>query len=190
MKIYMALSLAILGAAATPARARADAFAFKDVEGFERCMQLDHLVETVHTGEGAQTRWLDPGEIQQRCIDAAMKLLAPGKKRDEIIAYVKVVSRLSAPENAIGLAGLAAAAAPAACNDLAIYEAVIAGLAHDGDPYVDRAKALAGRCLEDREFRKDFSDELGNGDPHVRAHACDVLLAARLVKSCARSTKP
>jgi hypothetical protein len=190
MKTSMAVILAILGAAATPGRARADAFAFKDVAGFERCMQLDHLVETVHTGEGTQTRWLDPGEIQQRCIDAALKLLAPSKKRDEIIPYVKVVSRLSAPENATGLGGLAAAVAPAACNDIAIYEAVIAGLAHDGDPYVDRAEALARQCLKDGEYRKDFSDELKNGDPHVRAHACDVLVAARLVKSCTGSKRP
>ncbi len=188
MKIYIALSLAILGAAATPARA--DVFAFKDVAGFERCMQLDHLVETVHTGEGAQTRWLDPGEIQARCIDAAMKLLASSKKPDEIIAFVKVVSRLSAPENAIGLGGLSAAVAPAACNDIAIYEAAIAGLAHNNDPYVDRAKALARSCLKDGEFRKDFSDELKNGDAHVRAHACDVLVAARLVKSCEGSKRP
>jgi hypothetical protein len=153
-------------------------------------MQLDHLVETVHTDDGTQTRWLDPGEIKARCIDAAMKLLAPSKKHDEIIAYVKVVSRLSAPENAIGLGGLAAAVTPAACNDMAIYEAVIAGLAHDDDPYVDRAKALARPCLKDGEYRKDFSDELKNGDPHVRAHACDVLLAAKLVKSCAGSKRP
>jgi hypothetical protein len=190
MKIYMALILAVLGAAAAPARAWADAFAFKDVGGFERCMRLDHLVETVHTDDGAQTRWLDPGEIQQRCIDAAMKLLASSKKPDAIIPYVKVVSRVSAPENAIGLGGLAAAAAPAACNDLAIYEAAIAGLAHDDDPYVERAKALARPCLKDAEFRKDFNDELKNGDPHVRAHACDVLVAARLVKSCAGSKRP
>lgn len=183
----IALILAILGAAAT---ARADAFAFKNVEGFERCMQLDHLVETVHTDDGAQTRWLEPGEIQQRCIEAALKLLAPSKKHDVIIPFVKVVSRLSAPENATGLSALAAAVAPAACNDLAIYEVVIAGIAHIDDPYVDRAKALAGQCLKDGEFRKDFSDELKNGDKHVRAHACDVLLAARLVKSCEGSKRP
>lgn len=188
MKIYLAPILAILGAAATPAHA--DVFAFKDVEGFERCMQLDHLVETVHTDQGAQSRWLDPGEIQQRCIGAAMKLLAPSKKPTEIIPYIKVVSRRSATENAIGLGGLAAAIAPAACNDLAIYEAVIAGLAHIDDPYVDRARGLARTCLKDAEFRKDFSDELKNGDPHVRAHACDVLLAAKVVKSCAGSKQP
>ncbi|HEX3763814.1 MAG TPA: hypothetical protein VHW23_34195 [Kofleriaceae bacterium] len=181
----LALILAILGASAT--RARADAFAFKDVEGFERCMQLDHLVETVHTDQGAQTRLLSPFEIQLRCIDAATKLLAPSKKPDEIIAYVKVTSRLSAPENATGLGALAAAVAPAACNDIAIYSVVIAGLAHRDDPYVDRAKALARQCLKDGEFRKDFSDELKNDDPHVRAHACDVMLAAKLVKSCAGS---
>jgi hypothetical protein len=190
VRIPLAVVLAILGAAAAPARARADAFAFKNVEGFERCMQLDHLVETVHTDDGAQTRWLEPGEIQQRCITAALKLLATSKKPDEIIPYVKVTSRLSAPENAIGLGGLAAAVAPAACNDLAIYEAMIAGLAHIDDPYVDRAKALARACLKDGEFRKDFSDELKNGDDHVRAHACDVLVAARLVKSCPGSKRP
>jgi hypothetical protein len=189
MKIHIALSLAILGAAA-PARARADAFAFKDVAGFERCMQLDHLVETVHTDDGAQTRWLEPGEIQQRCIEAALKLLAPSKKHDVIIPYVKVVSRLSAPENATGLGALAAAVAPAACNDLAIYEVVIAGIAHNDDPYVDRAKALARQCLKDGEFRKDFSDELKNGDKHVRAHACELLVEAKLVKSCEGSKRP
>lgn len=190
MKSTRTLILAILGAAATSAQAHADAFAFKDVAGFERCMQLDHLVETSRTGDGAQTRWLDPGEIKARCIDAAMKLLAPSKKPDEIIAYVKVASRLSAPENAIGLGGLAAAVAPAACNDLAIYEAVIAGLAHHDDPYVERAKALARPCLRDAEYRKDFTDELKSGDPNVRAHACDVLVAARLVKACAGSKRP
>jgi len=34
--------------------ARADVFAFKDLDGFERCMQLDHLVEKVNTDNGSQ----------------------------------------------------------------------------------------------------------------------------------------
>jgi hypothetical protein len=176
-----ALAVAILLIAS---HAHADVFEFKDVDGFEKCLKLDSLVETVKTDKGAQTRVLNAIEIQTRCIDAGVKLLATSKNKDVLGAFIKAVKRLSAPENALELCGLLAGVATASCNDIDLYEVLIAGFAHVDDNYVERAKTLARRCLKDKNFQKDFLDETSNSDANVRAHACEVLLGEKLVKSC------
>jgi hypothetical protein len=48
---------------ATPVVAHADAFGFKVAKGFEKCMQLDHLVESVKTDKGLEHRVRTPDEI-------------------------------------------------------------------------------------------------------------------------------
>ncbi|HET9990004.1 MAG TPA: hypothetical protein VFQ65_15845, partial [Kofleriaceae bacterium] len=128
-------------------------------------------------------------EIQTRCIEAGVKLLATSKNKDVLGAFIKTVKRLSAPENALELCRLLAGVSTASCNDIDVYEVLIAGLSHVDDGYVGRAKTLAKRCLEDKNFQKDFLDETTNSDANVRAHACEVLLGEKLVKSC-KSRKP
>src|SRR5262245_16893047 len=83
--------------------ARADVFAFKDLDGFEKCMQLDHLIEKVSTDKGSQTRVLGPPEIRLRCIESAVKLVSGSKNADLIMSFVKATKRLAAPESSLDL---------------------------------------------------------------------------------------
>src|SRR5258708_40083210 len=96
---------------------RADVFAFKDLEGFTKCMQLDHLVETEKTADGAQHRFLDESEIQQRCIAAAVKLLAKSKSKATYMDFIAVVKHSSYPLRAVDLiSGLVDVSLPS-CDD-------------------------------------------------------------------------
>jgi hypothetical protein len=180
--------LVIVGVlAGTATESRADVFAFKDLDGFKECLVLDHLVETVKTGTGKQTRLLGPAEIQPRCIDAAVTLLAVSKSKDLVMSFVAAVGQLSARENALGLVSLVVDQSVTACNDMAAYEVLLKALEHSADSYVTRSKAIVTRCLKDNAFRKDFVEELANSDAHIAAHACDILQDAKLVKTCKRS---
>jgi hypothetical protein len=184
----MKLALAIVIVAVARA-AHADVFAFKDLAGFEACMTLDHLVETVGTDAGAQTRLLGRDEIQTRCIASAVKLLSGSKDSAAIVEYVKTTRRLAAPVAALDLVRVLVDASLPACNDLTAYEALLAGLAmpNDDQHFLPKARDIAKRCLADNAFKKDFVDEAASSDRHIAAHACQILLEANLVKSCARS---
>lgn len=170
--------------AASTATARADVFAFKDHDGFEKCLNTDHLVETVKTADGEQSRFLSQVEVQMKCIDAAVKLLAGTRNKDTFKAFVDSVKRLSAPENALPLIDLYIGVELAVCNDMANYEVMTKGLGHGEDAYTTRAKKIAKRCLKDEAFKKDFLEEQTNGDSYVAKHACEVLIEEKLVKSC------
>ena len=115
------------------ATAQADVFAFKDLAGYEKCMTLDHLVETVTTDTGAQTRLLSQEEIQPRCIASAVKLLSGTKHAALILEFIKTTRRLAAPEAALNLAGVLVDASRAACNDVVVYEVLLAGLSEPTD---------------------------------------------------------
>ena len=163
--------------------ARADVFAFKDLEGFEKCMQLDHLVETVKTDKGSQTRLLGPGEIQPRCIDASVKLVA--KNKDLAMDVVKSIKRLSAPVNALDVISVLVDLSLPACNEIEIYEVVMVPL--DGTPDTTtfaKSKSIIKRCLKDKDFKKDFLDEKDSQNAHRAANACQILLDEKLVKAC------
>src|SRR5213078_2580541 len=166
--------------------AHADVFAFKDLDGFERCMQLDHLVEKVNTDKGSQTRLLSPLEIQLRCIEAAVKLVSASKNKDLTMDFIKATKRLTAPENALDLIGVLVDTSIAACNDLVNYEVFIKALSYPRDNtfYLPRARSVVKRCLKDKEFKKDFLEEQDKSDAHVAANACQILLEEKLVKSC------
>ena len=56
--------------------AKADIFAFKNTDGFEKCLQQDHLVETSKGGGGKQSRFLDKMQVQYRCFESATALLS------------------------------------------------------------------------------------------------------------------
>jgi hypothetical protein len=178
--------LVLLVLVATVAPASADIFVFKDVEGFERCMQTDHLVEKVKTDGGSQTRLLAPDEIQVRCVAAAARLIAATRNKDMALALVKATRRLSAPENALDLIGPLVEFATPACNEMAVYELILRGLARDRDGNVvfARARAIVKRCLKDGQFKKDFLEEKDSSDQTLAANACQILLEERLVKSC------
>jgi hypothetical protein len=182
LKVWPSLVLLL----ATVRLAHADVFAFKDLEGFEKCMQLDHLIERVDTADGSQTRLLEPGEIQQRCIAAAVKLAAARKDKDLTMELVKATRRLSGDANAIDLTGVLIDLSIPACNDMVVYEVFLAALSlpRDNTFYLPRVRRVVKRCLKDKEFRKDFLEEQDNGNADIARNACQILLEDKLVKSC------
>jgi hypothetical protein len=179
------LIFAVIAGATTASRA--DVFAFNDVAGFETCLQLDHVIVTVRTADGTQTRFLSEIEIQLRCIDAAVRLAAPIKSKDTLMRYVDAVKRLSAAVNALPLIDLVVGRSTAACNDIELYEVLMRALERPSSVasgYIKRAKPIVVRCLKDSTFRKDFLDELASSNKHLAANACDIALEQKLVKSC------
>jgi len=166
--------------------AYADAFAFKDAAGFEKCMQLDHLIEQVRTADGGQTRVLGPDEIQPRCVDAAARLIA--RTRDKALAFecVTITKRETAPVMALDPIGALVELSLPACNAMEVYEVLMQPLSsgHDDDRAAAKATAIIKRCLKDRDFKKDFLDEKDSGDESRARNACRILLDEKLVKSC------
>jgi len=185
----MILTAAVLAAMTT--RARADAFEIRDLGGFESCLQREEMLETVKTTNGSQVRLLSNLEIQARCIDSAVQLLAGTKRKDTVMRYVDAVKRLSAPVNSLPLIDLAVRISPPACNDIEVYEVLAAALELPdklGASYIARAKSIVARCLRDKSFRKDFVEELHSHDPQLAAHACDILQKEKIVSACKGST--
>jgi hypothetical protein len=166
--------------------ARADVFAFKDLDGFEKCMQLDHLVETVKTDKGSQTRLLSEVEIQLRCIEAAVKLVTPSKNKDQILGFITATKRLTAHENSLDLINVLVDTSIATCNDMPIYEVFLKGLSYPKDNtfYLPRTRGVVKKCLKDKDFRKDFLEEVDNSSQYISANACQILLEEKLVKAC------
>jgi hypothetical protein len=166
--------------------AHADVFAFKDLAGYEKCMSLDHLVETVTTDTGAQTRFLSHEEVQARCIESAVKLLSGTKTTDLMLEFVKTTRRLAAPQAALELADVLVNATLAGCNDIVVYEVLLAGLSSSTDDrvFLPTARRIAKRCLRDATFKQDFVEEKANSDARIAANACQILAEEKLVKSC------
>lgn len=185
-------ALVVLAAmAGTAGMARADVFEIKDHESFEKCMSTDHLVETVNTAKGSQARLLSPGEIQERCLAAAATFLRGKKDKDVALEFIKTTKRLSAPENALDLVGALSELAPVGCNDLAAYTVLTRALSFPKDTgtIYPRAKLVIKRCLKDKDFKKDFAEELDSSDANVAAHSCQILLEEKLVKACKKASK-
>jgi len=179
-------ALVLLVLAGTTVPAAADIFVFKDTDGFEQCMQTDHLVEQVKTDSGSQTRLLSQAEIQVRCVGAAAKLLASTKNKDQGLAFVKTTKRLSSPDLAVDLIVPLAGYAVPACNEMEVYEVLLRGLdrSRDGNAVYAKTRTAVKACLKDAQFKKDFLEEKDSGDPQVAANACQILLEEKLVKAC------
>ncbi len=169
-----------------PLTARADAFVFSDLDGFEKCMQLDHLVETVKTAGGEQTRLLRQPEIQARCATAAVKVVVDAKNKDLAMSFVLSAKRLGSWPNALALVEPLADLSRAACNEMAIYEVVMEGLDVEDErsPELKQSRSIVKRCLSDAQFKTDFLDEQVSENPHRVAHACRILTEEKLVKTC------
>ena len=182
----VAIGIGLLGLVAAPSRAHADVFVFKDLAGFEKCMSLNHLAETEKTDKGEQTRWLSQSEIQQRCVDAGVKVVAAAKNRDLATSFVSSAKRLGSPRLALDLVGALVEISLSACNEMSNYEILMGPLEDRDDASVDLQKTRPHikRCLKDPQFAKDFMDEKDNQDPHHAAHACQILAEEKLVKSC------
>jgi len=182
------IGLVLLLLTAPLASAHADVFAFKDLEGYEKCLQTDHVVETVKTDKGEQSRLLSPVEIQLRCIESAVKLVSPSKDKALLMSFVKLTKRMTAQENSLDLVNVLVARSLPACNDIAIYEVLNRSLSRPADShrrsYYSRARAIVKRCLKDPQYRKDFLEERDNANATLRANACQILREEKLVKSC------
>lgn len=175
----------VVAIALASSEARADVFAFKDLDGFEKCMRLDHLVETTHTADGEQHRMLGQDEIQERCVDAAVKLLAPTKDKGLMFSFVKATKQLAGPARALPLISVLIDTALPMCNEIENYEVIVRPLDAPPDRWAfPRAKSIIKRCLANAEFKKDFLEEKDSSDKQRAANACAILLEEKLVKSC------
>lgn len=181
----LATQLGSLGAA------QADVFEIKDHDSFEKCMTTDHLVETVNTAKGSQARLLGSLEIQLRCLEKGVAFVKAKKDKDVVLEFIKTTKRLSAPENALELVGALAEISPPGCNDMAGYTVLTRALSFpkDSGTLYSRAKVVIKRCLKDKDFKKDFLEEIDSGDENVAANSCQILLEEKLVKACKKASK-
>jgi hypothetical protein len=174
---------------ALPMAARADVFAFKDLEGYQKCLRTDHLVESDRTGTRTQTQYRGKLDVQVRCVEAAVALLAKEQNKDTLIRYVKATFAETAQANAIDLVALLAKADRPSCNEKMIYDVLLdifSGPRSDAaDSLYQRAKKVAKLCLSDKTFRQDFTEELNSTPGSYRADAaCEILTEEKIVKSC------
>jgi len=179
-------AVVLVAIALAPLPARADAFVFSDLDGFEKCMQLDHLVETVKTAGGEQTRLLRPPEIQARCATAGVKVVVDAKNKDLAMSFVLSAKRLGSWPNALALVDPLEDLSRPACNEMAVYEVIMEGLDLEDEhsPELKQSRSIVKRCLKDAQFKTDFLDEQVSENPHRAAHACQILTEEKLVKTC------
>lgn len=192
-KLLLALVLALSSAASS---ADADIFSIRTSDQFEACLNQTHLVETVRTSEGEQTRMLDKATIQGRCMSAAESFLKKKKKATSRAAEAKAIGvwlavafKKGANENAIGLIALLAAQDPSRCNDSAVYDVFLRIMStprsDDKKSLFQRAKGVIGTCLQDKQFKADFLDEQDATRTSYRyTNICEVLKGKKLIKQC------
>jgi hypothetical protein len=187
----LSLSIIVLAFLAVSFEAHADIFAFKDLKGFEACLRIDNLKESIPAGGAKQERFLDQPEIQQRCVQSAAKILKKGNPTSaNILEFVKTTKRNSAHEQSLELIEVLAAKDPKGCNDMEAYSVLKSALSHPQDypsaqnSYFEKTKGIVKLCSKDAEFKKDFLEEKDSAESYVAANACAILLAEKAVKSC------
>ncbi len=165
-------------------------FGFSDPAGFEKCLSTDHLIVESRTAQGSEKKFLDVSEIKSRCIASAATLLKNEKKRELLLAYVKVAR---AGANALICVPLVRAVAtndPTLCNEMALYEVFTKALSFppSDSPSVNQelseAKQGVKSCLRDAQFKKDFAEEMDSSNADLARNACEVLKEAKVIKSC------
>lgn len=186
--------LALAGALAVSwfaaSTARADIFTFTDLEGFEKCLQTEQLLETKKTKDGEQTRLLAQPEIQELCIARAGALLRQQKDAALGLSLVTATKRLSAPSNALPLVDTLTTFSVASCNELEVYTVLTHMLeVSKSRGWFAKASPVVKRCLADKQYRKDFVEELDSPEGELAVHACDLLRQAKLHKTC-KGSKP
>ena len=188
-RLVAAICLALAGSATT-AHAE-DIFAFKDLEGYEKCLNTDHLLESTTTKDGSQKRLLSQIEIQLKCVDAAVKLTQQTKKKDQMADFIKATKRLSAPENSLDLINVLVDASLPDCNEMAYYEVLTKALSgpREHSRYFPRAKTVVKKCLKDKQFKADFLEEKDSSNSYLSDNACVILLEEKLVKACPKKEK-
>jgi hypothetical protein len=166
----------------------ADVFVFKDVQGFERCLQADRVVVTRSKhARTEQLQFLEPYEIKQRCIAAAAKVLRPMKDKDADLAFIAAVRNERLEWEALDLVSVLVDHGLANCNELKAYEILtrisLSRTPEQLGPYYQKARAIVKRCLKDPQFKADFLEEKDRTN-QLGANACEILLEEKLVKSC------
>lgn len=184
------LGCCLLLALGTAAHAE-DIFAFKDLEGFEKCLNTDHLVESTNTKDGSQKRLLSQVEIQIKCVDAAVKLVTQSKKKDQMADFIKATKRLSAWENSLDLINVLVDTSVVDCNEMYNYEVFLKALSapRDNNRYFTKAKTAVKKCLKDKTFKADFLEEKDSSNSYLSDNACQILLEEKLVKACPKKEK-
>lgn len=188
VKYLAAVCLVLAGASTAHAE---DIFAFKDLEGYEKCLSTDHLVETTNTKDGSQKRLLRQVEIQMKCVEAGVKLLQQNKKKDQMADFIKATKRLSAWENSLDLINVLVDASLPECNEMAYYEVVTKALSapRENNIYYGKSKTVVKKCLKDKTYKSDFLEEKDSRNSYLSDNACQILLEEKLVKACPKKEK-
>jgi len=171
------------------APSRADIFAFKDLDGFEKCLRQNHLVESAKSGDKKQSRYLNKAEVEHRCFQNATKRLSKEKNPKVVTEWVDLASKHSHRSNAIDLLKILAGLDRKKCNDPIIYDTLLdifsGPMSEDKKSFYQRAKAVTRVCLKDPTFKTDFMDEQDSTPGSYRYKAvCEVLLSEKLIKAC------
>jgi hypothetical protein len=169
--------------------ANADIFAFQDIDGFEKCLQSKHLVETVKTKGGEQSRFLNAVDIQERCFLQAKSVLAAEKSPKVIQKWIQTGFKNSHNDNAIDLIALQVKNSPEYCNDTKAYDVFLSIMAmpssSDTKSMYYRGKSAIIICLKNKTFRTDFLEEQDSSkNGYVYKNVCQVLREAKLIKKC------
>jgi hypothetical protein len=186
--VKICLALVVTSLMGTVTAAHADVFKFSDLEGFEKCLNTEFIVEKSKSDEGEQARGLDQVEIQMKCVAAAVKLIAPQKKKDVDLEFIGAVKRLSAPENSLDLVNVLVDHGLANCNEMSGYEVLMKSLDAPKNTskssYHMKAKTITKRCLKDKDFKKDFMEETDKPEGYFLTNVCEILIEEKLIKSC------
>ncbi len=174
-------------------RADADIFNFTDIKGFETCLQTQQLKEIETVAGSQQEHWFTQIELQQRCIQNAIKILKSGSfSSANILDYVKTTKRESAHEQSLDLIQVLVEKNLKECNNMEVYSVVKKALSHPQDypsvqgSYFEKTKQILKFCMKDIEFKKDFIEEKDSTDQYLADNVCQVLLTEKIIKSCAK----
>ncbi|GEM_PF-2346680 len=186
MKIFVA----VLSLAASYGFASGSIFQFKDPAGLEKCLKADHLLDEVRTEAGSEKRYLDRLEIQDRCIASAVKIASGEKSSDKVMSFVTAARRGAAPETSLPLLQVVASNHLALCNEMKVYEVFTKSLSYppsNSDStkrFLEDVKKAVKLCLRDKQFRKDFLEEMDSSNADTARNACEILKEEKLVKKC------
>lgn len=168
----------------------AASFDFKDVAGFQAC--LEQKLVTVETVQGKETvkSLLSQNDILIKCHANSVALLKTEKDPSVIKKYIEVVKTKYKKEEALPHLKLLVSLDLKECNAIPNYEVMMAGFAHPENypeknySYEKMAAEIALTCFKDSEFKSDFKEEISSSDTYTKANVCKILKAQKILTQC------
>jgi hypothetical protein len=165
-------------------------FDFKDVAGFQAC--LEQKLVTVETVQGKETvkSLLTQNDILIKCHGNSVTLLKAEKDALVIKKYIEVIKTKFKKEEALPHLQLLVNLDLKECNVIGNYEILMAGFAHPENypeknySYEKIAAEIALTCFKDSEFKSDFKEEISSSDTYTKANVCKFLKAQKIITQC------